>query len=94
MFRIVVVFVPDGHVCRLRRSIYGLKHASRAWFECFTSVVTVARFVASKHDPALFVHNSPRGHTLVLLFVDDMLITGDDLDCIAFVKARFSEPSI
>jgi hypothetical protein len=37
-------------------------------------------------------HNtSPRGHTLILLYVDDMLITGDDYDYIAFVKARLSE---
>jgi hypothetical protein len=82
--------VPDGHVCRLRRSLYGLKHAPRAWFECFTSVVTNTGFVASQHDPTLFVHTSPRGRTLILLYVDAMLITGDDLDYIAFVKARLS----
>ena len=83
--------VPDGHIYRLRRSLYGLKQAPRAWFERFTSVVIVAGFVASQHDPALFVHTSPRGRTLILLYVDDMLITGDDLDYIAFVKARLRE---
>jgi hypothetical protein len=83
-------FVPDGHVCQLRRSLYGLKQAPRAWFEHFTSVVTFVGFVASQHDPALFVHTSSRGRTLILLYVDDMLIIGDDLDYIAFVKARLS----
>jgi hypothetical protein len=79
--------VPDGHICRLCRSLYGLKQAPQAWFERFTSVVTVVGFVASKHDPTLFVHTSSRGRTLILLYVDDMLITGDDLDYIAFIKA-------
>jgi hypothetical protein len=69
---------------------YGLKQAPRVWFERFTSVVTVAGFVANHHDPALFVHTSSRGCTLILLYVDDMLITGDDLDYIVFVKARLS----
>jgi hypothetical protein len=33
-------------------------------------------FVASKHDPALFVHTSPCSRTLIFLYVDDMIITG------------------
>jgi hypothetical protein len=74
------VMVPDGHVCRLRRALYGLKQAPRAWFERFTSVVKAAGFTPSDHDPALFVHVSERGRTLLLLYVDDMLITGDDND--------------
>ncbi|WVZ58278.1 hypothetical protein U9M48_008561 [Paspalum notatum var. saurae] len=45
-------------------------------------------FYADPHDPALFVHTSSRGRTLLLLYVDDMIITGDDSRFIAFVKAR------
>jgi hypothetical protein len=56
-------------------------------------VVTAAGFSASTHDPALFVHMSPHGRTLLLLllYVDDMIITGDDPEYIAFVKARLSD---
>jgi hypothetical protein len=70
--------VPEGMVCHLRRSLYGLKRAPRAWFQRFASVVTAAGFSVSAHDPALFVHMSPCGRTLLLLYVDDMIITGDD----------------
>ena len=83
--------VSEGMVCRLRRSLYGLKQAPRAWFQRFASVVTAAVFSASTHDPALFVHTSSRGRTLLLLYVDDMIITGDDSEYIAFVKACLSE---
>jgi hypothetical protein len=44
----------------------------------FCSMVTTAGFSASAHDLALFVHVSTRGRTLLLLYVDDMIITGDD----------------
>jgi hypothetical protein len=83
--------VPEGMVCHLRRSLYGLKQAPRAWFHRFASVVTAAGFSVSAHDPALFVHVSPRGRTLLLLYVDDMIITGDDPKYIAFVKAHLSD---
>jgi hypothetical protein len=83
--------VPEGMVCHLRRSLYGLKQAPRAWFQRFASMVTTAGFSASAHDPALFVHVSPHGRTLLLLYVDDMIITGDDPEYIAFVKAHLSD---
>jgi hypothetical protein len=69
--------VSEGMVCHLRRSLYGLKQAPQSWFQRFASVVTIAGFSTSAHDPAHFVHVPPCGSTL-LLYVDDMIITGDD----------------
>jgi hypothetical protein len=83
--------VPEGMVCHLRRSLYGLKQAPWAWFQLFASVVITAGFSASAQDPALFVHVSPRGRTLLLIYVDDMIITGDDPEYIAFVRTRLSD---
>jgi hypothetical protein len=84
-------YVPEGMICHLRHSLYGLKQTPRAWFHCFASVVTAAGFSASAHNMAIFVHVSPHGRTLLLLCVDDMVITGDDPEYIAFVKARLSD---
>jgi hypothetical protein len=83
--------VPKGMVCHLRRSFYDLKQAPRAWFQCFVFMVTVAGFSTSTHDSALFVHVSPCGWTLLFLYVDDMIITGDDPEYITFVKARLND---
>jgi hypothetical protein len=83
--------VPEGMVCHIRRPLYGLQQAPHTWFHHFASVVTAAGFSASAHDPALFVHVSPRGRTLLLLYVDDMIITGDDPEYITFVKAHLSD---
>jgi hypothetical protein len=83
--------VLEGMVCHFRRSLYGLKQAPQVWFQRFASVVTTAGFFASAHDPTLFVHVSPRDRTLLLLYVDDIIIIGDDPEYIAFVKARLSD---
>jgi hypothetical protein len=83
-------FVPEGMVSHIRRSLYGLKQAPQVWFQRFASVVTATGFSASAHDLALFVHVSPRGRT-ILLYVDDMIITDDDPEYIAFVKTRLND---
>jgi hypothetical protein len=54
-------------------------------------VVTAVGFSAIVHDPALFVHVSHRGRTLLLLYVDDMIITGDDPEYVAFIKSHHSD---
>jgi hypothetical protein len=83
--------IPEVMVCHIYCSLYGLKQAPQAWFQCFASVVTTADFSANAHDPALFFHVSHRGMTLLLLYMDDMIITGDDPEYIAFVKAHLSD---
>jgi hypothetical protein len=80
------VDIPYGHVCSLRKALYGLKQAPRFWFQRFVTVIRDTSFSPSDHDPALFLQSSSRGRTLLLLYVDDMLITGDDPDYISQVK--------
>jgi hypothetical protein len=54
-------------------------------------VVIAAGFSTSAHELVLFVHMSPRGRTLLLLYMNDMIITGDDPKCITFVKSRLTD---
>jgi hypothetical protein len=85
------VDAPSGYVCRLRHALYGLKQAPRAWFEHFVSVIKAASFKPSDHYPALFIHLSSRGRTLLLLYVDDILITDGDVEHISLVKEQLGE---
>jgi hypothetical protein len=85
------VDIPFGHVCRLRKALYGLKKGPCAWFQRFVAVIRATGFTSSDHDPALFLYSSSRGLTLLLLYVDDMLITGDDPEHVSQVKQHLSE---
>ncbi|XP_028097981.1 uncharacterized protein LOC114297713 [Camellia sinensis] len=77
---------PLDTVCRLRRALYGLKQAPHAWFSKFSTTITQFTFSSSSYDSALFIRKTPHGITLLLLYVDDMIITGDDLDGIHELK--------
>lgn len=66
------------HVCLLKKSLYGLKQAPRAWNEKFTSFLPSLGFVFSHSDPSLFIRHTPNGLVALLLYVDDIVITGSD----------------
>lgn len=82
---------PTGHVCRLRKALYGLKQAPRAWFERFRSVILTAGFIECDTDYAMFTRSSPQGLAILLLYVDDMIITGDDQATIASLQHHLQQ---
>ena len=69
---------PD-YVCRLKKALYGLKQAPRAWFGKIAQYLNFCGFKSSCVNPSFFVKKTIIGCTLLLLYVDDMIITGDDI---------------
>jgi hypothetical protein len=69
--------VYPNHVCKLHKSLYGLKQAPRAWFERFTSHLLTIGFTASTADPSLFVFRQGSTLLYLLLYVDDIILTGN-----------------
>ncbi|PNX71029.1 retrovirus-related Pol polyprotein from transposon TNT 1-94, partial [Trifolium pratense] len=65
-----------GLVCKLNKALYGLKQAPRAWFDRLKAALVAYGFKASKCDPSLFIMTSATLQMLVLVYVDDIIITG------------------
>ena len=82
---------PPDKVYRLRRAFYGLKQAPRAWFAKFSSIVSRLCFSISSYDSVLFLRCTGKGTILLLLYVDDMIITSDDLSGIQELKNFLSQ---
>ena len=61
-----------------KKSLYGLKQAPRQWFSKLSTALASFGFVQSKTDYSLFVKNDSQKFTAVLVYVDDLLITGND----------------
>ncbi|RVW71518.1 Retrovirus-related Pol polyprotein from transposon TNT 1-94 [Vitis vinifera] len=77
----------SGLVCRLRRSLYGLKQSPRAWFSRFSSVVQEFGMLRSTADHSVFYHHNSLGQCIYLVvYVDDIVITGSDQDGIQKLK--------
>ena len=58
-------------VCRLKKSIYGLKQASRQWYLKFHSVVASYGFVENKVDQCIYCKVSGRKFIFLILYVDE-----------------------
>ena len=82
---------PRGrYVCKLLKSLYGLKQAPRQWFEKLSSTLIKFGFCQSKADYTLFTKKNSKGFTAVLIYVDDMVITGSAVDAITELKGYLS----
>ena len=66
-----------NHVCLLHMALYGLKQAPRAWFERFTSQLLHIGFCASATNGNLFILRHGSSIVFLLLYVDDIIITGN-----------------
>ncbi|XP_068304241.1 uncharacterized protein [Pyrus communis] len=74
-----------GHVCKLVKSLYGLKQAPRAWNSKFISYLPAIRFQSSLLDSSLFVKVNGGDIILLLLCVDDIILTGSNSVKIQYV---------
>ncbi|RVW26227.1 Retrovirus-related Pol polyprotein from transposon RE2 [Vitis vinifera] len=82
-----VVQGESGLVCKLRRSLYGLKQSPRAWFGRFNSVVQEFGMLGSEADHSVFYHHNSSSQCIYLVvYVDDIVITGSDQEGIQRLK--------
>ncbi|KAK6163282.1 hypothetical protein DH2020_000146 [Rehmannia glutinosa] len=75
-----------GEVCLLKRSLYGLKQASRQWNLEFSDKLLGFGFVQSPHDNCLFVKHTGDIYLALVIYVDDVLITGNSSAAIQELK--------
>lgn len=78
---------PDNKVCRLKKSIYGLKQASRQWFAKLVSALIAQGFIQSKNDYSMFIKKTDSGMCIATVYVDDVILTGTDQLAIANLKS-------
>lgn len=70
----------DNRVCRLRKSLYGLKQAPRC--SKLTTALRQFGFTQSKEDYSLFSYKKGQTILHILVYVDDFIISGNDLHTI------------
>ena len=78
----------DNQVCKLNKSIYGLRQASRQWFHKFFSALLANGFTQSKHDFSLFHISANAAIAFLLVYVDDRIISSPDKHQILLVQCN------
>lgn len=68
-----------NHVCRLKKAVYGLKQAPRAWYTALKEYLVSIGFKNSLADASLFTLRSGDSFVYILIYVDDIIITGTSM---------------
>lgn len=92
----VYMTIPQGiktsspnKVCKLLKSLYGLKQASRKWYEQLTTLLLGLGFKQAHSDHSLFTHITQSSYVALLIYVDDIVSGGDCLSQLQQIKTVF-----
>ncbi|KAL4368402.1 hypothetical protein GQ457_05G022260 [Hibiscus cannabinus] len=77
-------------VCKLQRSIYGLKQASRSWNLRFNEAIQEFGFIRNEDEPCVYKKFSGSIVSFLILYVDDILIIGNDIPTLQSIKTWLS----
>ncbi|KAL0293905.1 UNVERIFIED_CONTAM: Retrovirus-related Pol polyprotein from transposon RE2 [Sesamum radiatum] len=84
----------EQKVCHLQRSIFGFKQASRSWNIHFDEVIRGYDFIKNDFDPYIYKKVSGSSITLLVLYMNDILLIGNDVkilgDTNAWLSTQFS----
>lgn len=67
------------YVCKLKKAIYGLRQAPKAWHDALKVVVLDYGITTSLSDSPLFIYHKGEVHALLLVYVDDLILTGSHM---------------
>ncbi|GJY55597.1 ribonuclease H-like domain-containing protein [Tanacetum coccineum] len=82
--------IRENKVCRLKKSLYDLKQASKQWNHNLSEALVEVGFVQSKNDHSLYTMNKGSVSLFLLVYVDDLVITGNDIGDIESFKILLS----
>lgn len=81
----------DKKVFKLIKSLYGLKQASRPWFAKLLGELLKLGYIQSNNDYSLFIKQNKDSIVIAVVYVDDMILTGSDIEGIKVLKQHLDD---
>ncbi|KAJ7961715.1 Retrovirus-related Pol polyprotein from transposon TNT 1-94 [Quillaja saponaria] len=81
----------EGKVCKLKKSLYGLKQSPRAWFDRFQKAMISFGYQQSNADHTMFVKHCHGRITILIVYVDDIVVTGDNPAEVSKLKSHLAK---
>ena len=99
MTEVVYMMQPEGFVdptnagkmCKLQKSIYGLKQASRSWNICFDEIVKGFDSIKNKEEAYVYKKESGSSVVFLILYVDDILLIGNNIPMLESIKTSLKK---
>lgn len=79
--------MPKNMVCKLKKFIYGLKQASHQWNQKLNNTLIDIGFSQSKFDYSVFTQKTNIDFTIILVYVDDLILAGTNMNNITAIKS-------
>ena len=94
----IYMMQPDGFiiesqehmVCKLHKSIYGLKQASRSWNKRFDKVIKSFGLDQKEEEPCVYRKMQDDIVVFLILYVDYILLIGNDFEMLSKVKIQLA----
>ncbi|KAI0498945.1 hypothetical protein KFK09_019843 [Dendrobium nobile] len=83
--------VHPTFVCKLNKALYGLKQSPCEWYATLSNYLQNFGFTISNADPSLFIYKSGSNKLYILIYVDDILLTGNSKSEITRLLARLHD---
>ena len=81
----------NGNVWKLKKSLYGLKQSGRNWHNMLHSYLKDINFVQSSADPCVFIQSEENNVTILVVWVDDLIITSSLKELLNDLKKKLNE---
>ena len=81
----------EDYVCKLKRSIYGLKQSARCWNVELDKKLKDMGFTQCKSDPCIYTKSAKEGYCIIAVYVDDLIIGGESEKDVKLTKKTISE---
>jgi Reverse transcriptase (RNA-dependent DNA polymerase) len=82
---------PKNAMCKLKKALYGLKQSPRAWFGIFSGAMKKYGFDQCDSNHTLFIKRKGDKLTMLIIYVDDMIITGNDEEEMHRLEEKLSQ---
>jgi Reverse transcriptase (RNA-dependent DNA polymerase) len=79
------------HVCHLHKALYGLRQSPRVWYQKLSDTLFHLGFVTSASDPSLFLYHKGSDVAFLLVYVDDIILTENNVALIQYFTLIFDQ---
>ena len=78
-------------MCKLKKSLYGLKQSPRAWYQRIDMFFTQEGFSRSQADHSLYVKQTGEYLLIVIIYVDDLIILASNVSILKWLKSKLED---